>query len=271
MKHYISVCAERGINCPVAGKVELEEAMNLLSTENLAVDDKENSILLFNGYKDTDEHYERKEIQLDRFSTIFLDVDNKQKNPRLLDEFKEVMVNYDYWLYETFSSTPERPKFRVIIPMDAELKWDKNAKTAIFRMFQKFADEKASWFFSPTLNKLETVTHHKTGREFPARLVKKYIDELANREQMEATAKVLQQLKNKLRKDNFKPNPEGWRNLPSVKKCLDGLHVGERDDSLCAACFAMDKNGYRSSIPQFLDECFVEREFKDKWRKRYSR
>lgn len=269
MKHYISVCAERGASCPVAGRVELGEAMGLLSTEELAVDDKTNSILLFNGYKNTDERYARLERELDRFSTIFLDVDNKQSDPRLLDEFKGVMGDYDYWLYETYSSTPERPKFRVIIPMDAELKWDRNAKAAIFRLFQKFADDKASWFFSPTLNKLETVTHHETGREFPARLVKKYIDELASQEQMEATAKVLRYMRNGLRRETFGHNPEGWRHLPSVKKCLEGLHVGERDTALCAACYAMDRNGYRSSIPQFLDECCVDREFKNKFRNKY--
>ena len=164
MKHYISVCAERGINCPVAGKVELEEAMNLLSTEKLAVDDKENSILLFNGYKNTDERYARLERELDRFSTIFLDIDNNQKDPKLLDEFKDVMKNYDYWLYETFSSTPDRPKFRVIIPIDKEMNWDGDAKAAIFHTFSRFADERASWFFSPTLNRLDTVIHHETGR-----------------------------------------------------------------------------------------------------------
>lgn len=269
MKHYISVCAERGSSAKTAGRVELDEAMSLLSTDKLAVSDKESSILMFNGYKNTDERYARLERELDRFSTIFLDVDNKQKDPKLLDEFKDVMKNYDYWLYETFSSTPERPKFRVIIPIDEELNWNKNAKIAIFRIFQKFADEKASWFFSPTLNRLDTVIHHETGRDFPARLVKNYIDELANREQMETTAKVLQQLKNKFREANFGHNPDGWRNLPSVKKCLAGLSEGERDNSLCAACYAMDKNGYRGSIHEFIDECDVPEDFKRKWKNRY--
>ena len=78
--------------------------------------------------------------------------------------------------------------------------------------------------------------------------------------------KLLQVRSNKLH-----PNPQGWRHLPSVKKCLDGLCIGERDNALCAACYAMDKNGYKEHIPEFLDECVVESSFKDKWRKRYSR
>lgn len=269
MKHYISVCAERGNRCSVAGKVELEEAMKFLSTEELAGEDKSNSVLIFNGYKDEAGTYQRHERELDRFSTIFIDVDNPQKNPRLLDEFKEVMANYDYWLYETFSSTPERPKFRVIIPMDEELTWDKNAKVAIFRIFQKFADEKASWFYSPTKNKLATVIHHETGREFPARIVKKYSDQLANAEQMETTSKVIFHTKMMLRGEGFKCNPEGWRHLPSVKKCLEGLQVGERDNSLNAACYAMNKNGYRNSIREFLDEVPVEESIKAKFRGKY--
>ena len=253
MKHYISVCAERGINCPVAGKVELEEAMNLLSTEKLAVDDKENSILLFNGYKNTDERYARLERELDRFSTIFLDIDNNQKDPKLLDEFKDVMKNYDYWLYETFSSTPDRPKFRVIIPIDKEMNWDGDAKAAIFHTFSRFADERASWFFSPTLNRLDTVIHHETGREFPASVIEKKVASIRATRQMEHDRAFLRRVKWNMTPHEY--NPEGWRNFQTVKECLGHtLPPHGRHDPLFRACSAMSLNGYKEAIPQFLSE-----------------
>ena len=61
--------------------------------------------------------------------------------------------------------------------------------------------------------------------------------------------------------------PSTW--LINVKKCLDGLHKGERDDSLNAACYAMDKNGYREHIREFLDEVFCERSIKEKFYRKF--
>ena len=149
-KHYISVCASRGNHCAVAGKVELGEAMKFLSLPEMAGERKEDCVLIFNGYSDTEGHYSRLENELTKFSTIFIDADNPGSDPNLVNEFKEAMKDYDYWLYETYSSTPERPKFRAIIPMDEVLDWEHNAKVAIFRIFGRFADDHASWFYSPT-------------------------------------------------------------------------------------------------------------------------
>lgn len=178
MEHFISVCAERGNRCAVAGKVKLEEAIEFLSTEKLAGESKEDCVLIFNGYNDAEERYSRCESKLNRFSTVFIDCDNPQSNPNLIEEFKEVLRNYDYYLYETYSSTAERPKFRAIIPLDEELEWTKYAKSAIFNIFSKFADEKASWFYSPTKNKLSTVIHHE-GKLFPSRILKSAIEKIS--------------------------------------------------------------------------------------------
>ena len=271
MEHFISVCAERGNRCSIAGKVELGEAMTFLSTEALAGEEKSDCVLIFNGYKNTtNQTYARNERELDLFSTIFIDVDNPNNDPNLLDDFKKAMANYDYWIYETYSSTKDRPKFRAIIPMDAEMEWNRNMKIAIFRTFQKFADEKASWFYSPTKNRLSTVEHHTTGRLFPSRIIMGVAERLANQEQMDTTWKVVHNMRAMMRSDHSKlSRPDAWRFLPSVKKCLEGLNIGERDNSLCAACYAMDNHGYRSSIHEFLDEVNVDRAIKDKWRRRY--
>lgn len=268
MKHYISICSDRFAT--EAKKVDLFEWTILASRPDYAQKTKDESMLVFNGYNETLSEYPRKESELNRFSSIFIDCDNENSDPTIIEQFKNVMQNFDYLIYETASSTNERPKFRAIIPLDGELEWNKYAKQAVFQLFHRFADEKASWFFSPTLDKLDTIYEHEVGRWFPCELITRKVEEMKKLDEQKETHLLLQQIRmSRLHKDRH--NPEGWRHLPSVKKCLEGLCIGERDNALCAACFAMDKNGYRDAIPQFLDECVVERSFKDKWRRRYSR
>ena len=266
MKHYISICSDRLAN--EAKKIDLFDWSVLATLPEYAKPTKEESMLVFNGYNSDLDEYPRKESELDKFSSIFIDCDNEASDPDIIEKFKNVMQNFDYMIYETASSTKERPKFRAIIPLDGELEWNKYGKQAIFQLFKRFADEKASWFFTPTLDKLDTIYDHVAGRWFPCELITRKIEELKKIDVQRETNIILQQMRMS-RNSAQLHNPEGWRNLPSVKKCLEGLHVGERDNALCAACYAMDKNGYRSSIPQFIDECDVEMTFKRKWKSRY--
>lgn len=266
MKHYISV--DCGSTFGEAKKVELVEALTFLCQPQNASPTKENALLMFNGYSSTKDEYHRSESNLDRFSTLMIDCDNDEKNPNIIDEFKQAMKNYDYLLYETFSSTKEQPKFRAIIPLDSELVWSKKAKAAILHTFSKFADEKASWFYAPTLNRLNTIEDHDVGREFPARVIQNAIDKITQQEEVEEANRAFAQLKFGANKFAF--NPEGWRNLKSVQKCLGGLVKGERDTELNRACYTMSKLGYKSSIPQFLDECFsAPPEMRTKFKLRY--
>lgn len=206
---------------------------------------------------------------MDRFSTIMIDCDNPEADIDIMEKFKARMSNWDYMLYETASSTPERPKFRAIIPMDDVLSWSKYVKKAVFNLFSEFADPRASWFYAPTRDKLHTIYENQTGNWFPSKEVLEKANHIEQMEILETQRRDMAHMRWRLSHPDQQPNPEGWRNLPSVKKCLEGLHVGERDDSLCAACYAMDKRGYRSAIPQFLDECYVPSEMKAKWRRRY--
>ena len=268
MKHYISICAD--LRSTTATKCDLFEWSVLVTQPQFAKKNKEDSMLVFNGYCSTENEYPRKESSLNKTSSIFIDCDNPSSDPNIIDKWRERMSGYDYLIYETASSTPERPKFRAIIPMDGEVDWNKYVKRAVFNMFSEFADPKASWFFSPTLDKLDTIEENTTGRWFPAHVVVEQATRLKQLDDDSASLRALTQLRHTLgRTVEFKQNSEGWRNLPSVKKCLEGLHVGERDNALCAACYAMDKRGYRSSIREFLDECDVEIEFKNKWKSRY--
>jgi hypothetical protein len=133
-----------------------------------------------------------------------------------------------------------------------------------------FADEKASWFFTPTLDKLPTIFDHVAGHWFPCETIQREIEKAKSLETQKKSIMAIAQMR-RHPTCHVERNAEGWRYLPSVKKCLEGLSKGERDNALCAACYAMDKNGYRDAIPQFLDECVVDYSFKTKWRRRYSR
>lgn len=173
-------------------------------------------------------------------------------------------------LYETASSTPERPKFRAIIPMDDVLTWSPYMKKSVFNEFNEFADERASWFYTPTRDKLDTICENTTGKWYLSKVIIETANRLAYEDKMQRDREMLTSMKWRLRHpEGFQQKAGSWRNLPSVKHCLEGLYVGERDDSLCKACYAMNKYGYRANIPEFLDECDVPSEMKAKWRGRY--
>ena len=76
MTNYVSVCVERGSLCRVAGKVELSEAMGVLCREDVAGEQKDECVLMFNGYRDDVERYARCESAMTKFSTVFIDCDN---------------------------------------------------------------------------------------------------------------------------------------------------------------------------------------------------
>ena len=252
--HYISVCQNNKTD--IAMKVPLDDAMAFLINPENCADTKDGSILLFCGYRD-EETYKRWENHMQKCSVIMIDCDNKQCDKDIMQKFKKSMENYDYYLYETFSSSEEQPKFRAVIPLDKEIEWSKYLKTSVFHMFSQYADDKASWFYAPTKNKLDTFTIHSVGNELPTTTLEQYINNLKIMEQIKQTQDSLEQAKYNERKELGwvkERNPSSWRNLPSVKKCLSGLSKGERDSSINAACYAMNKNGYGRNISEFLDE-----------------
>ena len=56
-----------------------------------------------------------------------------------------------------------------------------------------------------------------------------------------------------------------------MKRCLEGLCKGERDNAINKACYGMRENGYASEIPRFLDEILVPNEFRVKFKNKYAR
>lgn len=270
-KHLISVNIEAGITDNVMVRMILEDAMREVCEK--APKQKADCWLISNGYSISTSRYERKENNFQWIDTVLLDVDNKSSDPNLLNEFRDEYSNYEYWLWETASSKPECPKFRVIFPLDKHVEWinspSKITKNAIKQHFGKYTDDNASWYFSPVSGKLDTVIHH-IGHEYPSSKLLSEMDEIKHNMETSLLASNIRQSLQSYRGGIRERNPDGWRFIPCVKKCLDGLSEGERDKSLHAACWVMDKYGYKDKIPQFLDEVVCDRSVKAKFYRRFK-
>ena len=265
MKHYISICSDRFAH--EAKKIDLFEWSQLATQTNYAADKKEDSMLVFNGYSSVEETYPRLESHLTNTSSIFIDCDNPTSDPYIINKWRERMKDFDWMIYETSSSTKEHPKFRAIVPLADEIPWNKYTKNAILQLFSDFADPKASWFFSPTKDKLPTIEENATGKWMPVDSILAKADAIKANEQMANSLMALKQMK--WQSSNKPHREDNWRFLPSVKHCLKGLMKGERDNSLNAACYAMKQCGYKDKIPEFLDEVICDNEIKRKFRNRY--
>ena len=189
---------------------------------------KDTAHLMAMGYDHTKEVLDdRKEHLFNRMSIMMIDCDNTSKDPEIMTKFNEYLRNYDFWTYESASSnTPEKPypRFRALIPMDSEIEWTRFNKKAIGHLFSMFVDDGASWFYEPTRSKFNTITHH-TGKLFPAMVLQKYIDQL--RTDHERKMREIEDRSNKmklwrLRHPEYQPGKLDPRNLPCVKKYLEG-------------------------------------------------
>lgn len=269
MEHYISVNLEGGIGSTLMTKAPLGEVLKEALVK--APEHKEDCWLVSNGYSDKGGRYTREEFNFTSIDTILIDCDNSKESPdpSLLDKFKIEYEPYSYFLWETASSTVACPKFRAILLLDRKIEWinepEKFTKHAIQQHFARWIDDKASWFFTPPKGKVNTFVAHK-GKPYPSARILSLVNLNKELWEMKQPSKAALWDRENLYQKN---NPEGWRNLPSVKKCLEGLNVGERDNSINAACYAMNKNGYRNSIREFLDEVPVEETIKSKFRRKY--
>lgn len=274
MTHYISVSEDAGTMGKTALRVPLYDAVEHFP--DIARLNKLDNTLLFGGYFDVPDSYSRLEGQeYMKMNVVFIDCDNgKDGQPLTWDKdiikkFKADMEKYQYVIWETYSSTTERPKFRALIPLDATLNYTKDVKQAVFQVFRDYADPRASWFFAPDTKHLPTVYHKADGELFPSCHIKRLADEIARTRRMFEAEIERRCSMRKVFNLDAEHNPEGWRHLPTVKKCLEGLAKGERDNSLNAACYAMTKNNYKDKIPQFLDEVDCELALKNKFRRQY--
>ena len=276
MNHYVSVSIDSGRAAVDAIRVPLNDLVSSFPT--IARLNKEDNTLLFGVYLDLPDNYDRKGLESHpgaRINTLFIDCDNGiHDKPETWDKdimvkFKEDMKDFNYIIWETYSSTTARPKFRALIPLDKTIKYNKCVKRAVYHMFKDYADSNATWYFAPDIRHLDTVDLHLSDgfKLFESSAIEHIASQLQEEENQRNAINWSFQIHQASR--GIKHNPEGWRNLPSVKKCLEGLHVGERDSSLNAACYAMKQYGYKDNIPEFLDEVICDNEIKRKFRNRY--
>lgn len=287
MTHYISINKGKGKTSNEMEKKELTQALRDFMLN--APEAKHDCWLMSHGYSSSANEYHRGEGSFDLLDTILLDFDNELKtvgedgklheevlDPNLMKNFENEFKQYDFIIWESASSTNDWPRFRVLFLLDKTIEFvttpEKFTKRAILSIFSKYKpDTNASWYYTPTRAKVKTMRHNK-GIPFPSSKIDNCIASLKTEYQ---NRKMLESIQNErirmiqLRNPQFGHNPEGWRNLPSVKKCLSGLCRGERDNSLNAACYAMNKNGYRGSIREFLDEVDVPRDIKHKFYSKY--
>ena len=115
----LTVATEPGTNSKQLKKYNgaVKELANWL--KNVATDTKEktDAYLISNGYCDKEE-CARKEENFTEVNSILLDCDNEQADKDLLTKFMHEHIQLEKVVYQTASSTPEKPKFRVIIPLD---------------------------------------------------------------------------------------------------------------------------------------------------------
>lgn len=254
MEHSISLSTTHGFDSKLMRRVRLSDALKFVIQNPYS--GKHDCWLMSNGYKDTNGLYTREEFNFQWIDTVMLDVDNDDENPNqnLLDEFKKDYSEYVYFLWESASSTSACPKARVILPLDKRIAWIdepvKFTKRAILTNFSTYHDNRASWYFSPTTDKVRTFQANN-GKLYPASRLEDRISVDKMFAHIEEREREIKTERNIFKKHN----PEGWRNFPSVKDCLDrSLPPHDRHDPLFKACSAMALNGYKESIPQFLSE-----------------
>lgn len=260
MTHYISI----GINkiTKELKKITLDEFVDCFSVPDNCDFYKETSMIILPAYNSTLDSYPREQNGSDKTSTIFIDYDNDKSNPNMnaIEEFKEAMKDYEYWIYETHSSMSKEkpyPKFRAIIPLDESIKWGDTTKSAITYLFKKWQDTAATWFFAPTHNKAHTLEHHE-GKPYPSINIKMKIASFELDEQMRMNDIMLAKRKREAYGWNDSMRKD-FHDLPLVQEYLSSVK-GFRNSSAHKAACSMFSRGYDElDIKNMLREGPIDR------------
>ena len=180
---HVACCTEGGRFAKTATTRELGELLASLGDPS-EYPSKENSTLIFGGYSSAPT-YGRRESDLELMDCIMIDCDNNDSDPDIMDTFEQRFSQYEYYLYETASSTEECPRFRALFPMDSTVdlkKHDiKNIKKVVYELFSGFADKAASWFYLPTTGC--PVRHHE-GERYPSESIVRSADFMTKVDEM---------------------------------------------------------------------------------------
>lgn len=260
-QHYISVGADRYTS--ELRKIPLDEAINWFSVPENCQVEKLDSVIILPAYNSSLEAYPREEASSDLISTIFIDYDNDDETPNMnaINEFKEEMKDYDYWLYETNSSMSEEkpyPKFRAIIPLDKSIKWGDTTKTAITETFKKYQDKCATWFFAPTRNKVHTLEHHE-GKPFSSNVIVMKMALADLDEQIRMNNIELAKKKREAHGWTSSNSRKDYHELPLVQEYFSTMKGGRNTSAHKAAC-SMFARGYEDyEIKSMLSEGPLDR------------
>lgn len=270
-KHNFSIMIEGGRDKIHNGVYSIEDAVSkvwISSNQSLASVKGEGRLMAMGYNTNYPQIYARKEEFFNEMSVIMIDCDNKKTNcdPNIIERFNEYMNNYEFWTYESASSTKECPKFRAIIPLDRPLRWSKHTKKAIGHLFSMFVDDGASWFEEPLRHKLPTIKHHE-GKEFPASVLEKVIVQLEDDEKrrMEEYENKNNQMKLwRLRHPEYQPKQVNVSTNDKVRHYLDTPYSkmtgnGDSDNSLYRAiCVCLSAND-ENTLEDVLNKARLER------------
>lgn len=212
--------------------------------------------------------YERSYGPLDKIEVVAIDCDNPQGDRTALDAFRREFASYHYILWETPSSTPERPRFRALLPLDRPLDFSREAMEAIREKFDKWTDEAAVWFDLPIKDKLHTLEVNEGRFTSSWDLMRRaYYLKRKGEVFSEADAERREHKRQEHERLGVRESygRDGWRKLKKVQAVLaSGVNVGERHRVLvsCIGCIkAATSNGQPTygpaEISAFLDEVFV--------------
>lgn len=122
----------------------------------------------------------------------------------------------------------------------------RHIKKAVAEIFKKYTDPKASWFFTPTKDKIETIKYY-SGQPYKSWEIISLANNYTANEAINNAC-----YENKAQYSN---NPEGWRNFKAVKDCFTELREGNRDELIFKACSAILLNNFtKADLREFLSE-----------------
>ncbi len=245
-------------------KMELTQALKEAMLK--APEDKHDCWLMSHGYSSESNEYHRGEGSFNRIDTILLDFDNEDKDKDLKTKFEDEYNKYDYIIWESASSTSECPKFRVLFLMDKPIEFligedgVKYTKKAIVSIFAKYKPDKvASWFYTPTKSKLNTVKHNR-GIAFPSASVSWMAMSLM-KTSMLRTEMFENEMRNEEHTDENKQRDVS--NNDKVRHYLDTSYTkitgnGDSDSSLYRAiCVCVTAND-ESTLDSVLNKAMME-------------
>lgn len=277
-QHFISIMQTPGYAGTDPVRISLEDAIHKLwaDEKNLKSEKGKGRLMSMGYHSDRTELGSRRESEFNSLDCIMIDCDGVQDEDGNVDKdaiehFCKFAESYDFVLWQTSTSTAEKPKFRVLIPLTRTVKWTNYTKKAIARLFCKWTDPKASWHEEPLAPKIGTMIVHD-GKQFPAEVLEKVekqiVDDVKVQKEISRQLDMMMAYKSELRKVSVLNNEKVRHYLDTSYTKMKGN--GDSDSSLyraiCVCVVAGDKETLDVVIEKALSEHWGEMELARKVR-----